>query len=273
MTDPEPQKDSVPQEKSLASLGIGASADDRTYSLDDFLPMLLTLLVPRRALTTVPTFTPKTFVDCIQVYTNGMTYSLYVFMDGEWRVFPAGDVVSQIIAGSGISVSPGTGIGAVTVTNLGVTKIIAGANIDIDPDEGTGEVTIHSDAPDAALFKSGVVVQAGNDDTDIVVSHGLGITPKLLKITATYGAGTPAYALSFGTFDGTDHAVVSVWGIATSGGAGGFATDRLVNIQQGGSGTFVCTASMDATQFTLNPVVSGSPGITGNVNILWEAYG
>lgn len=273
MTDPELQKDPAPQEKSLASLGIDSSSGLQTYSLDDFLPMLLNLLVPRKALTTVPTFTPKTFVDCIQVYTDGTTYFLYVFMDGDWRVFPAGDVVSQIIAGTGMSVSPGTGIGAVTVTNLGVRKILAGANIDIDPDEGTGEVTIHSDTPDAATFKSGTLTQAGNDDTDIVVSHGLGTTPKLLKITATYGAGTPAYAQSFGTFDGTNHAVVSVWGIVGSGGAGGSATDRLVNVQQGGSGTFVCTASMDATQFTLSPVVSGSPGITGSVNILWEAYG
>lgn len=276
MSDPAPQQQPAQDDHALTSLGIDGggsmpdSGHDVAYTLDDFIPMLLTLLTPRRALTTVPTFTPKTFADCIQLYTDGTNFFLYVFMNGSWHTFPASPV-SKIIAGAGIGISPGSGIGDVTVLNLGAKSVLAGANISVS-DDGNGHYTVSTTVPAAALYKSGTVTQAGNNNTDIVVVHGLGAKPKLLKVTASYGAGTPAYASSSGTFDGTNYAEIMMWGVVGSGGAGGNATDRIIHITQGGAGTFACTASMDATQFTLSPTVAGSPGLTGPVNILWEAY-
>jgi hypothetical protein len=48
----------------LADLGIGTSDagtahSDTEYSLEDFLPILVNLLMPRRHLTAAPTFTPN----------------------------------------------------------------------------------------------------------------------------------------------------------------------------------------------------------------------
>ena len=52
--------------------------------------------------------------------------------------------VTKIIPGAAISVSPGGGVGDVTVTNEGVTSITAGTNITIT--SGTGAVTINAAA-------------------------------------------------------------------------------------------------------------------------------
>ena len=53
--------------------------------------------------------------------------------------------VNKIIAGTGISISPGDGTGTVTINSTvdpGVTSIIAGTNVVLDPSGGTGAVTI-----------------------------------------------------------------------------------------------------------------------------------
>lgn len=61
-----------------------------------------------------------------------------------------GSVVSQVLAGSGISLSPSNGLGAVTITATGsvsgVSQIVAGTNVTISPTGGTGVVTINSTA-------------------------------------------------------------------------------------------------------------------------------
>jgi len=53
--------------------------------------------------------------------------------------------VTKIIAGTGITVSPVTGIGDITVGNAGVTSIVAGTNVTIDPVTGLGAVTVNAD--------------------------------------------------------------------------------------------------------------------------------
>jgi hypothetical protein len=54
--------------------------------------------------------------------------------------------VTQLIAGTGITVSPVGGTGAVTVNNAGVNQIIAGTGISLSPVGGTGAVTVNSTA-------------------------------------------------------------------------------------------------------------------------------
>lgn len=56
------------------------------------------------------------------------------------------NAVTQLVAGSGISLSPTTGLGTVTVTNAGVTQIVAGRGISISPTGGTGAVTVNASA-------------------------------------------------------------------------------------------------------------------------------
>jgi hypothetical protein len=81
-----------------------------------------------------------------------------------------GGAVTQIIAGSGIGVSPAGGTGAVTVSNTGVTQIIAGTGVTISPAGGTGAVTVSS---------SGGVAEPFNitPDTHGTLPTGVGLGP------------------------------------------------------------------------------------------------
>jgi hypothetical protein len=74
----------------LADLGIEDdsaphSLDQSAYALEDFIPVLVQLLMPRPHLTTAPTFTPKTFVDAIQLYDDGAARRLYLYVNDTWR--------------------------------------------------------------------------------------------------------------------------------------------------------------------------------------------
>jgi hypothetical protein len=50
-----------------------------------FLPLLQSLLSPRRPLSAPPTFTPKNFLEQIQYVEEGSDFSLYLYLDGYWR--------------------------------------------------------------------------------------------------------------------------------------------------------------------------------------------
>jgi hypothetical protein len=52
--------------------------------------------------------------------------------------------VIQLIAGTGVGISPSGGQGIVTVSNTGVTQVVAGTNVTLSPVGGTGVVTINS---------------------------------------------------------------------------------------------------------------------------------
>jgi hypothetical protein len=266
-------------EQSLATLGIeGTPTGDAlhdvasSYTLNDFLPVLLQLLTPRKALTTRPTFTPKTFMDSLQVYTDGSIFYLEIFMNGAWREFPAGTVVSQILAGDAILVSPIGGTGIVTISNGGVKTIVPGTNVSVSND-GNGHWTVNNTAPQNILTSIRSTSQTGNVNTDIVILHGLGVVPKLVEIQAYYGAGTPWIMSSTGAYDGSNQHCIAAWALTGTGGGSGINTDRVVHISALSSGTFTCVVGgMDATQFTLSPTVSGSPGLTDTVKILCKFF-
>lgn len=56
-----------------------------------FLPLLHTFRQPiqHRIVTTVPTFTPKTWPECIQPFDDGVTRGVHIFINGTWRVISA----------------------------------------------------------------------------------------------------------------------------------------------------------------------------------------
>ena len=67
---------------------------EHDFTLADFLPLLLTLSRPKVALTSAPTFIPKTLLDSIQLYDDGVNRRLYLFIlsqsdkthsTGTWR--------------------------------------------------------------------------------------------------------------------------------------------------------------------------------------------
>jgi hypothetical protein len=71
----------------LADLGIDGPGQqsDSGYTLEDFLPILVNLLMTRRHLTAAPAFTPKTFVDQVQLFDDGTNRRLYLYINRVWR--------------------------------------------------------------------------------------------------------------------------------------------------------------------------------------------
>ncbi len=72
-------------------------------------------------------------------------------LDTDWTPITAASLVgvTQVVAGTGIAVSPpgGTGVVTVSATTAGVTGITAGTNVTISPPGGTGNVTINATVP------------------------------------------------------------------------------------------------------------------------------
>ncbi|HYK01303.1 MAG TPA: hypothetical protein VE974_06075 [Thermoanaerobaculia bacterium] len=67
-----------------------AVTQDRSFTLEDFIPAIFPLLSPARITATVPTFTPKSYLDCIQLYDDGSSRALYLFVGDAWRAVSLG---------------------------------------------------------------------------------------------------------------------------------------------------------------------------------------
>ena len=70
----------------------------------------------------------------------------------------ASQVVNSLIAGSGITLSPASGQGVVTVSSSGggggVTSLVAGTNIALTPSSGLGAVTVSQNYNSSVNFNS-----------------------------------------------------------------------------------------------------------------------
>lgn len=105
----------------------------------------------------------------------------------------AGDLVSgvsQIAAGTGISVSPVGGTGTVTVTNSGVTSLVAGTGVTLSG--STGVVTISTSPLASPIARDATSVGAGTGST-LTVSHTCTGSNGLLvsAIQLSSGGGSP----------------------------------------------------------------------------------
>lgn len=84
------QKIEVPQEQPLTLDRIiselsarGFGKQDRAFKeYDSIFQMLRTI---RRPVSTAPTFIPKNFLEMFQIYENGATIRLYVYVNRTWR--------------------------------------------------------------------------------------------------------------------------------------------------------------------------------------------
>ena len=77
--------DQVKQEKPAERKEDDPQLPTRSYSLDDFLPILVELLAPKRHLTAAPTFTPRTLLEAIQFMDDGADIRVYFYVNGAWR--------------------------------------------------------------------------------------------------------------------------------------------------------------------------------------------
>lgn len=207
-------------------------------------------------------------------------------------------IVSKLIAGGGISVDRNTGI--VTVTNAGVTQLLAGAGISVNA--ATGNVTITNTGVTSIIAGSGIAVDHATGDVTVslpsgsftgvfrngnqawnqtnangnqVIAHGLGTTPRFVRITMigiTPVAGGAIMA-STGTWNSIT-GVMTIWNGFDAGGAGTFdidATNIIVANNQAGSQATVATIAVDATNITLSFTKTGAPAKT--LKYIWEAFG
>lgn len=53
--------------------------------LEKFVPLLNAMLQAKRPLSAAPTFTPRNAFEQWQIYENGATRRLYVYVAGTWR--------------------------------------------------------------------------------------------------------------------------------------------------------------------------------------------
>jgi hypothetical protein len=211
------------------------------FTLEDFIPILTNLLVPRAVLTTIPTFVPKTFVDSIQLYTDGTDTWLYLYVSNAWHAFMANSV-TRLVAGLGITLSPSDGRGVVTVSG-------------------------------APIINSGLESRGGSDASGSqAIAHGLGKVPALFRIEALWGSGTPQLLKSVGTYGANGMKNINSYTlVGTGGGTGNDTTNIVVISDRGGNAQFAAVASMDATNINLNWTKAGALG--GTVHLLWEAFG
>lgn len=100
------------------------------------------------------------------------------------------------------------------------------------------------------------------------IAHGMSVTPKRIKITATYASTNGSSNNSFGVFDGTSYATVYVQD--NSGQTAASSTAQVVFLRQSSGNQQVATAAIDGTNITLSWTKTGSP--TGLAQILWEAW-
>jgi len=121
----------------------------QSYSLAQFVPILLQLQSTQSYLTAAPTYVPQTFQEQIQFVYTGGKYYLYLYINNQWNSI-ALSAPSMVFGTSGRF----GGGGVVTVTNSAITTssvIIFSRNFA----GGTlGEINIFSQSAGSVTFSS-----------------------------------------------------------------------------------------------------------------------
>lgn len=104
-----------------------------------------------------------------------------------------------------------------------------------------------------------------SSSTTTTIAHGLGVRPRLVRITALGGNTTPV--ISQGVYDG--HSVSTVY--YQLSGASGAATDssKIIYIQLSTGNSLTATIAVDATNITLTSTLTGTATATF---FMWEAF-
>jgi hypothetical protein len=214
----------------------------QSFDLTQFLPMLIQLQSTQAVLTAPPTYIPRTFQEQIQFVFTGGVYYLYLYFNNQWNKVTLGATgVTQILAGSGISVSPVGGTGAVTVTN-------------------------------AIAFKTGSSTRIMNASSGTqTIAHGLGKVPSIVRISGAWGGGSAVLAWSSGNYNGTTMNVASISYYAGASASNNGGTFDVVYLNSNGAGQ-AATITMDATNIYLAWSVLGGGG-SGTANLIWEVEG
>lgn len=129
----------------------------------------------------------------------------------------------------------------------------------------------------AVSYASGIIQRdASASNGAVTTAHGLGVTPKRIKITCLYGTNSNSVAgnhsWSHGVYDGTSTNCVYNYFDNGNSSSAGQSTTNVVYIVTSTAADGHATASFDATNITLTWTKTGSPPST-TAQILWEAWG
>jgi hypothetical protein len=167
-------------------------------------------------------------------------------------------IVTKIIAGTNITISPTSGTGAVTISASGggggggVTQIVAGTGISVSPSGGTGVVTVTSTGGGVSYNIDGAIAALPGIRNHWKLNDAAGTTMPVDSIggstaLTTAGAVTPVFGAPSITGDG--ETCVFFNGISTSGGQ----TTSLLEF----TSTFIPTTGDFSIGFVLSPVQDG----------------
>lgn len=199
-----------------------------------------------------------------------------------WEAETALSNASTTVAGitelaTSAEISAGTATGG-TGAALVVTPDALAASTPVFNGSGLTNLT------NPAVYKSGNTTYNLSTATGTqTIAHGLGKTPKYVRITfrksysnQALGSSTPNFYDGVGTFNGTTYAT-TYNGTQSGDTAGNYSTVQttsyLVAYDAGGGGSNVsqaATASLDATNITLSWTKTNSP--TGTLLMTWEAF-
>ena len=129
----------------------------------------------------------------------------------------------------------------------------------------------------AVVGKTGTFSKSNSDTTTTTIAHGLGKTPKLVRLSMQSYNGTNAWmSQSFGAYDGTSNGCV----FFRTAGTGGSNNSCFPG--SSGSYAMVCETSggnacqgaitVDGTNITITYTNAGSPA-AGTSYVCWEAIG
>jgi len=147
----------------------------------------------------------------------------------------------------------------------------AGEEVDADDLNGNFDEIWDTDN-----FKNGIATRAGDTASgDQTIAHGLGVTPRKVKITAIYlsgGGSTDSVSQSIGVYNGTTTSMVR-WTIDPSDSVptGASSSSNIVEVyaEQAASSGQTATIAVDDTNITLSWTKVGSPP-NPNIILLWE---
>ena len=150
------------------------------------------------------------------------------------------------------------------VNNSGTnTKIVGNIGVADDP------------ASTTATYKNGTETRAGDSASGgQTIAHGLGTTPKYVRITAWKVVPELNIHQSVGVYNGTTTSCIFITlNSGSSGTQTGNDSTNIVNLDDSGdagNNNQVATIAVDATNITLTWTKAGTPS-ADNIQILWEA--